>query len=159
MEPKGLSNLFMKFGVVKDVFIPHKRRQVTQSRFGFVRFSCEVVAKVALQKANGLWVDGKVLLVKNTDFGRERKVDGLMQSQPRNQIVQRSHQAKDKKAENQFMGQRTFVDTVKRSNTRNERNSGKKGCGRERILSFKSNEELKSKVKAVRKWLGIDVRI
>ncbi|XP_028115972.1 uncharacterized protein LOC114313753 [Camellia sinensis] len=117
MEPKGLSNLFMKFGVVKDVFIPHKRRQVTQSRFGFVRFSCEVVAKVALQNANGLWVDGKVLLVKNTDFGRERKVDGLMQSQPRNQIVQRSHQAKDRKAENQFMGQRTFVDTVKGSNT------------------------------------------
>ncbi|KAL7264029.1 hypothetical protein ACSBR1_002062 [Camellia fascicularis] len=76
MDPKGLFTLFKKFGVVNDVFIPHKRRRITASRFGFVRFSCQVAANVAVQKANGLWVDDKVLVVKSADFGRERQEKG-----------------------------------------------------------------------------------
>ncbi|KAL7247890.1 hypothetical protein ACSBR2_002736 [Camellia fascicularis] len=72
LDPKSLFNLFMKFGVVKDVFIPHKRRRVTNTRFGFVRFDCVIVAKIAVQKANGLWVDDKEIEVKLVEFGRER---------------------------------------------------------------------------------------
>ncbi|KAL7212880.1 hypothetical protein ACSBR2_015553 [Camellia fascicularis] len=37
VNPKGLHNLFTKFGVVKDVFIPNKRRRITNIRFAFVR--------------------------------------------------------------------------------------------------------------------------
>lgn len=64
LDAKSLFELFKKFGVVKDVFIPFKRRKATNSRFGFVRFNCHVASGVAIQKANGLLVDDKVLAVK-----------------------------------------------------------------------------------------------
>ncbi|KAL7165260.1 hypothetical protein ACSBR2_041030 [Camellia fascicularis] len=54
VNPKGVYNLFSKFGLVKNVFIPQKRRKLTNTRFGFVRFDCPMAAKVAVQKANGL---------------------------------------------------------------------------------------------------------
>ncbi|KAL7163896.1 hypothetical protein ACSBR2_039917 [Camellia fascicularis] len=38
MTRRELSNLFSKFGVVKDVFIPMKMRKITRTRFGFVRW-------------------------------------------------------------------------------------------------------------------------
>ncbi|KAL7204376.1 hypothetical protein ACSBR2_017454 [Camellia fascicularis] len=53
MDPKGLFVLFSKFGVVKDAFIPNKRRQTTRSRFSFVRYDCSVVASMAIQKQMG----------------------------------------------------------------------------------------------------------
>ncbi|KAL7190747.1 hypothetical protein ACSBR2_022930 [Camellia fascicularis] len=52
MEPKGLYTLFTNFGVVQDVFIPYKRRKMTRSRFGFVRYNCSIAACMAVQKAN-----------------------------------------------------------------------------------------------------------
>ncbi|KAL7171003.1 hypothetical protein ACSBR2_035795 [Camellia fascicularis] len=70
MDSKGLYVLFSKFGVVKDAFIPNKRRKVTRSRFGFVRYGCPVVADMAIQKANGLSVDNRDLKVKMAEFGR-----------------------------------------------------------------------------------------
>ncbi|KAL7222098.1 hypothetical protein ACSBR1_023918 [Camellia fascicularis] len=54
LDAKALFKLFMKFGVVKDAFIPFKRRKVTKSWLGFVRFNCQVTANIAIQKANGL---------------------------------------------------------------------------------------------------------
>ncbi|GMP53418.1 hypothetical protein CsSME_00018873 [Camellia sinensis var. sinensis] len=72
MNPKGLFSLFSKFGVVKDVFIPTKRRKATRSRFGFVRFDCPVAAGVAIQKTNRVWCDNKILKVKKADFGKEQ---------------------------------------------------------------------------------------
>ncbi|KAL7177055.1 hypothetical protein ACSBR2_030391 [Camellia fascicularis] len=48
MDLKGLYTLFTKFGVVKDVFIPSKRRKATRSRFGFVRYDCPATAKAAI---------------------------------------------------------------------------------------------------------------
>ncbi|KAL7207210.1 hypothetical protein ACSBR1_029221 [Camellia fascicularis] len=72
MAPKDLYFLFMKFGVVKDVFIPNKTRKATRSRFGFVRYNCCVAAKVAIQKANGLWCDNKALRVKMAVYGKEK---------------------------------------------------------------------------------------
>ncbi|KAL7208081.1 hypothetical protein ACSBR1_029941 [Camellia fascicularis] len=63
MEPRDLFNLFTNYGVVKDVFIPKKRRKVLGTRFGFVRYDCQVVASIAVQKAKGLWCDDKSLMV------------------------------------------------------------------------------------------------
>ncbi|CAL5415164.1 unnamed protein product [Camellia sinensis] len=70
MNPKNLYTLFSKFGVVKDVFIPQKRRRLTNSRFGFVRYDCSIAATVAEQKANGLWIDDKSLSVKVAEYDK-----------------------------------------------------------------------------------------
>ncbi|KAL7253717.1 hypothetical protein ACSBR1_008129 [Camellia fascicularis] len=67
MDPKRLYTLFSKFGIVKEVFIPMKRRQITDSRFRFVRYDCKVAADMAVQKADGLWCDNKALKVKKAD--------------------------------------------------------------------------------------------
>ncbi|KAH7854609.1 hypothetical protein Vadar_015905 [Vaccinium darrowii] len=48
-----IRELFNKFGVVRDVFIPLKRSKVTGNKFGFVRYDCRVSAEVAISKANG----------------------------------------------------------------------------------------------------------
>ncbi|KAL7247054.1 hypothetical protein ACSBR2_002047 [Camellia fascicularis] len=72
MSPKGLYTLFTNFGVVKDVFIPHKRRKATQSRFGFVRYDCPITAAVAVKKANRVWCEDKTLKVKKADYGKEQ---------------------------------------------------------------------------------------
>ncbi|GMP57002.1 hypothetical protein CsSME_00021263 [Camellia sinensis var. sinensis] len=68
MDPKGLYNIFTNFGIVKDVFIPNKRRKLTKSRFGFVRYACPVAANMAVQKAHGIWCDNRALKVKIADF-------------------------------------------------------------------------------------------
>ncbi|KAL7169036.1 hypothetical protein ACSBR2_034128 [Camellia fascicularis] len=68
MDSKGLFKLFRKFGIVKDAFIPRKRRRVSGSKFGFVRYDCEVSADMAIQKTDGLWCDNKALKVKRVDF-------------------------------------------------------------------------------------------
>ncbi|KAL7257768.1 hypothetical protein ACSBR1_003972 [Camellia fascicularis] len=70
LDANSLFKLFKKFGVVKDVFIPFKRRKATNSRFGFVRFDCHVASDIAIQKANGLLVDDKVLAVKYATHDR-----------------------------------------------------------------------------------------
>ncbi|KAL7263042.1 hypothetical protein ACSBR1_001254 [Camellia fascicularis] len=70
MDPRALYKLFTKFGIVRDVFIPQKRRKTTNSRFGFVRFDCSVATNVAVQKADGLWVEDRELKVKMAAYGR-----------------------------------------------------------------------------------------
>ncbi|KAL7230691.1 hypothetical protein ACSBR2_009049 [Camellia fascicularis] len=72
MDPRSMYALFLKFGVVKDVFIPQKRRKTTNTRFGFVRFNCPVAASVAEEKANGIWVDDKALIVHSAVYGKEK---------------------------------------------------------------------------------------
>ncbi|KAL7255360.1 hypothetical protein ACSBR1_009503 [Camellia fascicularis] len=81
VSTKGLYTLFNKFGVVQDEFIPYKRRRTTNTRFGFVRFDCFVAAIVAMQKANGLWVDDKAIEVKHVDLGKE-KLGGVVSTKP-----------------------------------------------------------------------------
>ncbi|KAH7848851.1 hypothetical protein Vadar_009207 [Vaccinium darrowii] len=61
-------NLFNKFGVVRDAFIPLKRSKVTGRRFGFVRYNCSVSADVAITKTNGLWIEDRQLFVKIASF-------------------------------------------------------------------------------------------
>ncbi|XP_028056423.1 uncharacterized protein LOC114260478 [Camellia sinensis] len=70
MDPKGLYTLFTHFGVVQDVFIPHKRRKMTHSRFGFVRYYCSITANMAVQKVTGLWCDSRALTMKVAEFVR-----------------------------------------------------------------------------------------
>ncbi|KAL7220278.1 hypothetical protein ACSBR2_013195 [Camellia fascicularis] len=71
MNPRGLHELFTKFGVVRDIFIPQKRKRTSNTRFGFVRFDCHVAANVVAQKANGLWVDDRKLTVKIAKYGKD----------------------------------------------------------------------------------------
>ncbi|KAL7161623.1 hypothetical protein ACSBR2_042151 [Camellia fascicularis] len=69
MNPKRLYGLFSKFGIVKDVFIPMKKRKATTgSKFGFVRYDCSVAAEIAVPKANGLWCEDKELKVKGVVY-------------------------------------------------------------------------------------------
>ncbi|KAL7263541.1 hypothetical protein ACSBR1_001658 [Camellia fascicularis] len=71
MRAKGLYSIFSNYGVVVDTFILNKRRKMTRSRFGFVRYNCFVTANMAIQKENGLWCDDKALKVKMEDFGKD----------------------------------------------------------------------------------------
>ncbi|KAL7173921.1 hypothetical protein ACSBR2_033225 [Camellia fascicularis] len=48
MGAKGLYSIFVNYGVVMDVFIPNKRRKLTRSRFGFLRYNCSIAAAVAV---------------------------------------------------------------------------------------------------------------
>ncbi|KAL7224227.1 hypothetical protein ACSBR1_025651 [Camellia fascicularis] len=68
MGPKSLYTMFNKFGAVEDVIIPTKRRIVTGTRFGFIRFDCLVAKELAVQKTNGLWAEDKELKFKNVVF-------------------------------------------------------------------------------------------
>ncbi|XP_028101935.1 uncharacterized protein LOC114301204 [Camellia sinensis] len=74
MDPKGWYALFTKFEVVRDMFIPNKRRKMPRSRFGFVHYSCPVEARMAVQKANGLWCDNRTLKVKVVEFVKGKEV-------------------------------------------------------------------------------------
>ncbi|KAL7251876.1 hypothetical protein ACSBR1_013679 [Camellia fascicularis] len=71
MNPRGLHELFTKFGVVRDVFIPQKRRRSSNTRFGFMWYDCHIAANVAAQKANELWVDDRKLTVKTAEYGKD----------------------------------------------------------------------------------------
>ncbi|KAL7176401.1 hypothetical protein ACSBR2_029856 [Camellia fascicularis] len=71
MGTRGLYNIFSNYGIVMDAFIPNKRRKMTRSRFGFVRYNCSVAADIAVQKEHGLWCDDRALRVKMADFGKE----------------------------------------------------------------------------------------
>ncbi|KAL7170505.1 hypothetical protein ACSBR2_035388 [Camellia fascicularis] len=83
MDAKALFKLFSNFGIVKEAFIPYKRRQATNSRFGFVRYDCQVAAAVVVQKGNDLWVDDKVLEVNVAAYDRSnRGVQGKGKPQP-----------------------------------------------------------------------------
>ncbi|XP_028106494.1 probable splicing factor, arginine/serine-rich 4 [Camellia sinensis] len=70
MTPSDLFNLFSKFGVVKDVFIPLKIRKTTRSRFGFVRYDCKVAAEVVVRKTDGLWCHNRALRVKMAEHSK-----------------------------------------------------------------------------------------
>ncbi|KAL7175751.1 hypothetical protein ACSBR2_029357 [Camellia fascicularis] len=101
MSPNGLYAMFTNFGVVKDVFIPNKRRKATQSRFGFVHFDCRVAAEVTIQKAHGVWCEDKMLKVKKTDFG--------MKQGGRGQLQRRQEPAKQEREAAGWFGTAGFV--------------------------------------------------
>ncbi|GMP50137.1 hypothetical protein CsSME_00016876 [Camellia sinensis var. sinensis] len=82
MGSSGLHKLFSNYGVVTDTFIPHKRRKLTRSRFGFVRYNCDVSAAMAVQKANGLWCGDCALRVKMAEFGKDGRATPRMDHAP-----------------------------------------------------------------------------
>ncbi|GAB2269223.1 Splicing factor [Dionaea muscipula] len=47
MNQMNLRNMFSRFGVVLDVFIPRKLNKAKR-RFGFIRYGCPVAAEVAI---------------------------------------------------------------------------------------------------------------
>ncbi|KAL7180476.1 hypothetical protein ACSBR1_043639 [Camellia fascicularis] len=175
LDPKGLFNLFRKFGVVKDIFIPQKRRRNTNTRFGFVRYNCEVAAKVAVQKAHGLWVDNK-------------KEQEQIHFQPPKQPNPSPEVRRDR---NHFTSKKSFADVGRGSSKRGNGSIVKaeeysnrwlydsvvvrlkaryvnislkielkergidgfevhKGGGKDVVLSFKSKEVMETKMKAIK---------
>ncbi|KAL7258283.1 hypothetical protein ACSBR1_004413 [Camellia fascicularis] len=110
MDAKTLFELFTKFGIVKDVFIPTKRRIVTNSRFGFVRFDCHVAVDIAIQKGNDLLVDDMVLVVKKATYVKNFRDE---QSRSRPQIIRKPFETSRNRVEVSFAGQRSFVEVLK----------------------------------------------
>ncbi|KAL7164290.1 hypothetical protein ACSBR2_040244 [Camellia fascicularis] len=110
MDAKSLFKLFTKFGIVKDVFIPFKRRKMTNSRFGFAWFDCSVASDIAVQKANGLLVDDRVLEVKHATYDRHT-VDA--QSRRRPQLFRGAAEPLGSKGKIPFVGHRSFVEVLK----------------------------------------------
>ncbi|KAL7214948.1 hypothetical protein ACSBR1_027180 [Camellia fascicularis] len=114
MHPKSMYTLFTKFGVVRDVFIPNKRRSATKTRFDFVRFDCPVVAQIAEQKANGLWIDNKSLVVKSAIYGKEQAKIKWRQPDLRGKfVVQQDMEVVQKNVRNPGKDNRSFVKVLK----------------------------------------------
>ncbi|KAL7203988.1 hypothetical protein ACSBR2_017116 [Camellia fascicularis] len=109
MDTKGLFNLFGKFEVVKDIFILQKRRKNTNKRFGFVRYSCDVAANVAVQKANGLWVDDKKLFVTFAAFDKSREQGKFYAKKPQHLYPREEV----RKGSDHFTSKNTFADVVR----------------------------------------------
>ncbi|KAL7235706.1 hypothetical protein ACSBR1_019072 [Camellia fascicularis] len=125
MDPKTLFKLFTKFGTLKDVFIPQKRRKFTNTRFGFVRYVCLVAVKVAVTKANGLWVEDREIQVKMAEYDRFK--DG----------AQNRNQPKGSKGANEACGRNVHCQH---------------GMEEAEMLWFRSKEEKDAKLSLVREW-------
>ncbi|CAL5391609.1 unnamed protein product [Camellia sinensis] len=89
ITPRDLFNLFSKFGVVKDVFIPGKRRKTTRTRFGFVRYDCKVAAEMAVHKADGLWCHNRALRVKLAEFSKSNQSRQMLTNAKQGGMVQK----------------------------------------------------------------------
>ncbi|KAL6997749.1 La-related protein 7 [Sarracenia purpurea var. burkii] len=64
MHKDWLRRLFEPCGNITEVFIPLKRRQVSKSKYGFVRFREKVSVEKAIKKYNQVWCVNKKLRVK-----------------------------------------------------------------------------------------------
>ncbi|KAL7213452.1 hypothetical protein ACSBR2_016055 [Camellia fascicularis] len=110
MNAQSLFKLLTKFGIVKNVFIPLKRRIVSKSRFGFVRFDCPVAADIAIQKANCLLVDDMVLQVKKATHARGNRDE---QSRGLSQNTRRFFTTTSMRGKAPYADQRSFGEVLK----------------------------------------------
>ncbi|KAL7254837.1 hypothetical protein ACSBR1_009058 [Camellia fascicularis] len=110
MAAKALFKLFSNFGIVKEAFIPYKRRQATNSCFGFVRYDCQVAAAVAIQKGNGLLVDDKVLEVKVAAYDRNNRGE---QGRGKPQHSRRAPHTNNFSGKAALVGHRSFAEVLK----------------------------------------------
>ncbi|KAL7212849.1 hypothetical protein ACSBR2_015527 [Camellia fascicularis] len=110
MDAKALFKLFTNFGIVNEAFIPYKRRQATNSRFGFVTYDCQVAAAIAIQKENGLLVDDKVLEVKVAAYDRNSRDE---QSRGKPQPSRRAPHTNNISGKAALVGHRSFVKVLK----------------------------------------------
>lgn len=70
-DQQWLCNIFNKYGVVRDAFIPNKKSKHSGNRFGFVRFASKEEAERAITRLNGIWIGYERLLVKEASFGQQ----------------------------------------------------------------------------------------
>ncbi|KAL7212577.1 hypothetical protein ACSBR2_015296 [Camellia fascicularis] len=193
MDAKTLFKLFTQFGIVKDVFIPFKRRTVSNSRFGFVRFDCPVAAEITIQKVNGLLVVERVLEVKKATNVKSNKDD---QSRRRPHTIRRPPETNRNRGDVSYTCLRSFTTVLKGDTPTvagkasltikaNEEGYGwlydsaivrlntecstitienvleekgldqvmiRNGGGRDIVLTFKSQEELKLNIFNIKEW-------
>ncbi|KAL7208298.1 hypothetical protein ACSBR1_030118 [Camellia fascicularis] len=166
MDPKALFHLFTKFGVVRDVFIRQKRRKVTNTRFGFVRFDCSVAANIAVQKANGLWVEDRELKVNMAEYGRIED-RSAKRNQSGGNIDGNEDRGRYDRAHHGL--QRSFADVVKDGiNTQmgkadstikmvlKENGMGhvlvRNGGGRNVVLTFLSKDDMLANLLSIKEW-------
>ncbi|GAB2268026.1 hypothetical protein Dimus_003002 [Dionaea muscipula] len=72
MEKNEVRRVFSNFGIVTDVFLPSKQ-SVRGTRFGFVRYNCEVAAWMAVEKGNRVWIKDKQVKVNMAASGRVKR--------------------------------------------------------------------------------------
>ncbi|XP_028111961.1 uncharacterized protein LOC114310208 [Camellia sinensis] len=113
MDVRSLFKLFTKFGIVKDAYIPFKRRVATNSRFGFVSFGCSVAADIAIQKANGLLVDDRELEVKKATHERGSRAE---HSKRRSQPMSRFSGTGNIRGHPSGAGQKSYAEVLKGKN-------------------------------------------
>ncbi|KAL7239706.1 hypothetical protein ACSBR2_005566 [Camellia fascicularis] len=169
MDAKSLFKFFSKFGIVKDAFIPSKRRLVSNSRFGFVRFDCYVAADIAIQKANGLLVDDKVLEVKTATLDRRsreernrrghktsRSFADVLQGVKTNTSIQVSEEGNDWLYGSAIIRFNTEYSILSVRETLKEKGLEhilvRKGGGWDVILTFNSQDELKLNIGNLKDW-------
>ncbi|KAL7190512.1 hypothetical protein ACSBR2_022735 [Camellia fascicularis] len=161
MNPRKMHDLFIKFDVVKDVFIPNKRRKSSNTRFGFVRYDCSIAARVAEHKANGLWVDDKSLAVKIAEYGtRMEKMKKVINgSEPRctsKKTIRVEELGNGWLFESMILRLKlnySVLEVRKELKTRGMLNVlVREGGGRDVILTFNSMDELLSKKASVIEW-------
>ncbi|XP_028084381.1 serine/arginine-rich splicing factor 8-like [Camellia sinensis] len=143
MDPKSLYTLFSKFGIVKDIFIPMKRRQVLGSWFEFVRYDCKVVADMAVQKADGLWCDNKALKVKIADYKKMEQKQlsaknngGSMVRQRQQRIFALGNTEYEKEVQQQPMMRNIEGEMMRKYQTRN--------CACDCFILIKRQKELRT---------------
>ncbi|GAB2290083.1 hypothetical protein Dimus_024373 [Dionaea muscipula] len=116
MKARNLFMLLNKFVKVVDVFIPWKRRVVSNSRFGFVKVKGYSAADNLIKRVNGLWVMDQLLVVKEA-FGVAQSV-----AKGRVSLGHRNHNqqtpADSPKPERGYVAQRfwerrSYVDVLK----------------------------------------------
>ncbi|CAL5364047.1 unnamed protein product [Camellia sinensis] len=141
MDPKGLYKVFTNFGIVKDVFIPNKRRKMKRSIFGFVGYACPVVANMAVQKAHGLWCDNRALKVRVADFGKDQGKQRWPLKAPigGRQIVMPLSCVATFKEELQIRGMGDI--------------QARDGGGKDIVVTFESVESMKENLKLMEKWI------
>ncbi|KAL7212078.1 hypothetical protein ACSBR2_014862 [Camellia fascicularis] len=180
-------------GIVKDVFIPFKRRKVSNSRFVFVRFDCHAATVIATQKANGLCVDDKVLEVKIATYDRSNREE---HSRRRPQTITGTFKKNRSRGKISYVDKRSFTEVLKgdttivakkacmtikvnedghgwlyesaiirlkaKYSTQNVKTALKENGldqvmvrnrgGRDVVLTFKSQEELKANICKIKEW-------
>ncbi|KAL7208701.1 hypothetical protein ACSBR1_030437 [Camellia fascicularis] len=153
MDLRGLFKLF-NYGVVKDVFIPKKKRG---TRFGFVWYDCLVATSMAIQKAEGLWCDDKELKVRIAAYGNKDQNLKMQGSRKKsiNLIKQRMHWQPIEGVK----GQSSYVDVVRGFNRDikripfNAEEIGNEIGGRVAVLTFQSVEQMKEWKVKLEEWI------
>ncbi|KAK9282768.1 hypothetical protein L1049_010989 [Liquidambar formosana] len=77
MDAIWLCDIFSWCGVMKNSFIPSKRRSGTNSRFGFIRYKTIREARAAARDLNGVFCLYSKLFIKLADFGWKRSNERL----------------------------------------------------------------------------------